>query len=735
MRTFGERAARLPLRWKIGSLVFLGLLVLFVLFGALGRAIAEDAKQRTVAGWANIATSTASVIDSEIDLQFERLEQVAAMLGSTSREPATQRLVLAGTIGGLGPLVGHTILITPDRTVVWPGTQSAEGDVVAVDPRILDPLASGGRYASGVIRVDGRALVILAVPVSSQGSRTAVLALVFSPAEGVIGDLVASARGLAHTGHAELVDQSDRVIASTDPADVLRSGEHPDLYDPHLAHHTSGVGLSEPVGPQDPADQGQRHDMAFISLRTVPWGLALGGSDAELSADAARWEDQTILLGGASMLVALLLVWVTTRSVSRPVLALAAASRQIARGDLVTPVPLRGDGEVRELAHAFDDMREKLRTALSELAVQKSRYEGIVTSMADAVVTTDTTDRITAFNPAAAALAKWPAADALGRPFGEVVEERSLPGTAASAVVDPRTERMTLRRRDGSEVTVATTRSPISDREGASAGTVHVLRDVSAETEVERMKEEFLATVSHELRTPLGFIMGYATSLLLPDAPDDRATTRRFLSVIADSSKDLERLVDDLLDMTKIGSGTLSVSPRPIRLGPLVHGAVDRVSVPGAEHRVIHSVPAMLPPILGDPRRIEQVLRDLVDNALKYSPDGGTVTVSAVRTGDDVTVSVVDQGLGIGAEELTAIFERFHRGRIARARGIAGTGLGLAICKGIIEAHGGRIWAESPPTDAPAGDLRGSAIRFTVPVATSPGRSRPETRTAAGVSA
>lgn len=705
----------LPLRWKIGSLVFLGLLALVVLFGALGSAIAQDAKQRTVAGWANIATSTASVIDSELDLQFERLEQVAAMLGSASREPATQRLVLEGTIGGMGPLVGHTVLVSPDRSVAWPAGPSALADAVAADPRIVEPLRTGGRYASGVKRVEGRALVVLAVPVSSQGVRTAVLALVFSPAEGVIGDLVASARGLAHTGHAELVDQSDHVIVASDAGETPRLGEHPDFYDPHLAAHTSGVGLTEPVGPADPADEGQRHDMAFVSLRHVPWGLALGGSDAELSADSARWEQQTIALGGAAMLVALLLVWITTRSVSRPVLALAAASRQIAAGDLATPVPQGGEGEVRVLAEAFDDMREKLRSALSELAVEKSRYEGIVTFMADAVVTCGADGRITAFNPAASALTGWSSAEAIGRPCTAVISGEPAP--PRDARLDPATERIALRRRDGGTATVAVTRSALSGRDGARAGTVHVLRDVSAETEVDRMKEEFLATVSHELRTPLGFIMGYATSLLLPDAPDDRATTRRFLHVIADSSKELEQLVDDLLDMTKIGSGTLSVSPRPTRLGPLVRAAVDRVR--GPEHRVVRSVPTALPPILADPRRVEQVLHDLLDNAVKYSPDGGTVTVTAARSGDEVTVSVVDEGLGIRPDELASVFERFHRGRIARSRGIAGTGLGLAICKGIVEAHGGRIWAESPPADAPPGDLRGSAIRFTLPLATS----------------
>ena len=704
-----ERVASLPLRWQIGSLVVLGLLAIFVLFGALGHAIAEDAKQRTVSEWANIAASTASVIDSEIDLEYRRLEEVAALLGGASQDPAGQRRILDATLGELGPLAGHTVLLSPDRSVTWPTTGAAEARAVVLDPQALDPLRTGQRYASGVRNLADTAVVILAVPVTTEGRATGVLAVVMSPATGVIEDLVASARGLARTGHAELVDQNDRVIASTDRADLLGPGEHPDFYDPHLFHRSSGTGLTDPVGVQDPIDQGQRHDMAFISLKTVPWGFALGGSDAELSADAARWENQTIVLGAITLVLALLLVWLTTRSVARPVLALAAASRQIAGGDLETRVPLGGEGEVRVLAQAFDHMREKLRSALSELAVEKSRYEGIVTSMADAVVTTDIGGRITALNPAAAALTGWALEDALGHPVSEVIPPARA--AASAPVVDPAAVRMTLHRRDGTDAIVAMTQSPISDRDGVLAGTVHVLRDISAEAEVERMKEEFLATVSHELRTPLGFIMGYSTTLLLPDAPDDPATTRRCIQVIAEASDELKHLVDDLLDMTRIGSGTFNITPAPVAIGPLVETVVDRSRARRSGHRFVVDVPTGIPLVRADAQRVEQVLYNLLDNAIKYSPDGGVVTVRAEESHANVVVSVLDEGFGVRPDELSSIFDRFYRGRVARTRGIAGTGLGLAICKGIVEAHGGRIWAESSVAGG-----RGTAIRFTLGV-------------------
>ncbi len=713
-----ERVFGLPLRWQIGTLVVVGLVAIFTLFGLLGSAIGEDAKQRTLDSWLGVATSTASFIDDELGLRYESLERVAILVGAAP-DATRQRQILAEALGDQDSSSGGAAIIRRDGTIGASTTDLLTADYVAAHPDVLGPLASGARYASPVQTIGGRPMVVLAVPLlGSDGRPASVLASVLRPE--VLADLVSSARTIAHTGHAELVDQTDHVIASSESARVLGPGEHPDFYAPRLGQHETAVGITAPVGAADPADTGQRHDMAFVPLRNAPWGFALGGSDAELTADASRWQQQIVLFGGLSIVAALLLVWLTTRGVARPILALAAASRRIASGDLSVPVPRGGEGEVRVLAQAFDDMRRELQTALSELALEKSRYEGIVTSMADAVVTTDAALRITAFNPSAAALTGWTAEDAMGLQYCDVICslgaargrcEETCPVVTARAGVS----KDSLRRRGGTVVSVATTHAMISDSSGHAAGSVHVLRDISAEAEIDRLKEEFLSTVSHELRTPLGFIMGYATSLLLPDAPDDPATTRRFVRVIADASKELEELVDNLLDMTKIGAGSLSVSPTATRLAPLVNAAVKRIRVRADGHRFRVQVSPSLPLVRADTRRIEQVLYNLLDNAIKYSPQGGTITVSAAAADGEVAVTVADEGIGIPAAELGRIFERFHRGgEPSRIRGIAGTGLGLAICKGIVERHGGRIWAVSPVAATSAGPP-GSALHFTVP--------------------
>ncbi|HZP94786.1 MAG TPA: ATP-binding protein [Candidatus Limnocylindria bacterium] len=695
----------LSLRWRIGALVLLGLAAIFTLFGVLGSELARDGRQRTIGQWVSLTSSTARFIDAELEAQFDRLTALAARLDGGADDAARWTAFLDDTALQPSTFIVGTFLLDARGALRWTDPALAGGlpALLASDARITDPLRSGGRYASGVRDLGGRPTVVLAVPVPAPGGRAAgVLGTVIRPDAWVVDDLVSSARGLANSGHAELIDQEGQVIVSSEPGRALAGGEHPDFYAPLLAHHGSGVGLTEPVGALDPADQGERHEMAFVSLSNAPWGLALGGADAELSADANRWQTEIATFGALTLFVALLLVWITTRSVARPIRALTAASRSIAAGDLTTPVPRGGEGEVRELAAAFDHMRRELQAALSSLALEESRYEGIVTSMADAVVTTDKDLRITALNPAAARLTGWRIGDTAPGASAE-------PGTGVTKEI--------VRTPDGRLITMATTRSAIRDQSGQIAGLVHVLRDVSAEEEVHRLKDEFLSTVSHELRTPLGFIMGYATTLLLPDAPDDKAATRRCVEVIADASKELQELVDNLLDMTKIGAGSLSVSPAPTRLDVLANAAVERLGIRAKGHRLHTAIETGLPRVWADPHRVEQVLYNLVDNAIKYSPDGGAVEVRAQLVGEEVLVSVVDEGLGIPADELPTVFERFHRGKNARARGIGGTGLGLAICRGIVLAHGGRIWADSPAPQAD-GAPRGAAIHFTLPVAT-----------------
>ena len=227
--------------------------------------------------------------------------------------------------------------------------------------------------------------------------------------------------------------------------------------------------------------------------------------------------------------------------------------------------------------------------------------------------------------------------------------------------------------------------------------------------EVDRLRSELIANVSHELRTPLGLIKISASSLLMDDADFDRATQEKFLHSISEETTKLERIVEHLLDLGRIESGRLRLDKQPTDLGQLVRNTTKAMEALSDRHRLVSEL--VTEPLVAtlDAKRVEQVLRNLLDNAIKYSPAGGTVTVQVYGDQQQILLAVSDEGIGIPAEEWDRIFERFHRVENEITRRLRGAGLGLAVCRGIVEAHGGRIWVESQPG-------AGSTFCFTLPV-------------------
>ena len=222
------------------------------------------------------------------------------------------------------------------------------------------------------------------------------------------------------------------------------------------------------------------------------------------------------------------------------------------------------------------------------------------------------------------------------------------------------------------------------------------LRRLEAQQEMQRMRSELISAVSHELRTPLGFIKSYATTLLREDTPIEAATRRHFLEIIDEETDKLEHMIDELLDVSRLQAGRLPIERKPIALRALIESAVDkaRPKLEESGHAVTVRLPEADVPVLADALRIEQVLDNLLENAGRYSDPGSPVEVELLAEDGDALVSVTDHGGDIPAAELERIFEPFYRGANANELGIRGAGLGLAICRGIVEAHGGRIWGE-----------------------------------------
>jgi signal transduction histidine kinase len=231
---------------------------------------------------------------------------------------------------------------------------------------------------------------------------------------------------------------------------------------------------------------------------------------------------------------------------------------------------------------------------------------------------------------------------------------------------------------------------------GVSAATAAYDQErVARAADPSRATLDLLATLAHEMRTPLAMIKGYATSLLGESQPWDQGRVQQAMEIIDQETSTLTTLISELLEAAAIDGGRLVVEPEPVLLNRLIERLVAEFRDHSPRHRFVLAFPSRWPAIEADPRRLEQVFRNIVDNAVKYSPHGGQITVSGAAGRSEVVVSVADQGIGIAPADLNRLFEKFFRAR--RSVRIAGSGLGLPIAHAIIEHHGGRIWAESTP--------------------------------------
>ena len=291
-----------------------------------------------------------------------------------------------------------------------------------------------------------------------------------------------------------------------------------------------------------------------------------------------------------------------------------------------------------------------------------------------------------------------------------------------------RAEEIVLLAPDGRSVTTLVNATPIFSEDGEVESVVVTLQDMTPMEDLERLRAEFLGMVSHELRTPLAAIKGSADTLLEASAALDPAEMTQFFRIIRDQSENMRHLIGDLLDVARIETGTLPVSPEPVEVTVLVDEARSRFQSGGGRNNLQIDLPPDLPRVLADRRRVVQVLNNLLSNAARHSSELSPIRVAAVRDGVHVAFSVADYGVGVPAERLPHLFRKFSRlDGEERGREVGGSGLGLAICKGIVEAHGGRIRAES---DGPG---LGSRFTFTLPAvkeaaAVRPRRSRPRPR-------
>jgi PAS domain S-box-containing protein len=340
------------------------------------------------------------------------------------------------------------------------------------------------------------------------------------------------------------------------------------------------------------------------------------------------------------------------------------------------------------------------------VAIERERSYAILSNIADGIVAVDREGGVVLWNDAAEAITGVPAAAALGRTPLEVLQRELASGEEGWAG-----ERVLAIQRGGEEVALSLTEAVMRDPVGAVAGRIFAFRDVSSERIVEQMKSDFVSTVSHQLRAPLTSIYGFAQTLLRRDVAFGEAERETFLGYIASEAQRLTAIVDALLSVARLEAGDLQVELVPTDLRAVVSEAVTTVqhgaNVNG-HHFVLH-LPDEPLAASADREKLGQILMNLLDNAVKFSPNGGTVTVEAHRRAGRVEVRVVDEGQGIPEDERERIFSKFHRAD-SSPRGPSGAGLGLFIARGLVRAMGGRIWVDS----AEGG---GSSFAFELPLA------------------
>jgi PAS domain S-box-containing protein len=332
------------------------------------------------------------------------------------------------------------------------------------------------------------------------------------------------------------------------------------------------------------------------------------------------------------------------------------------------------------------------------VAVEREQSVAILANIADGIVAVDRDGHVVLWNRAAAEITGVPASEAIGRTPAQVLQ-RDLESESGG------TNRLIAIPRGDQDVWLSLSEAVMRDPAGAVSGRIFAFRDISAEHLVEQMKSDFVSTVSVELRTPLTSIYGFAQTLLREDVAFGEVERRTFLEFIARESERLTAIVDALLNVARLDTGDLTVSLTPTDVAAVVSEVVSSAPQSANGHRFVADLDVQGDAVQADPDKLRQVLDQLVSNAVKYSPEGGTVTVSARRIEDTVEVAVADEGVGIPQSERERIFSKFYK-----AGGAQGTGLGLFIAQGLVREMGGRMWVDSE-------EGRGSRFAFELPLA------------------
>jgi len=384
------------------------------------------------------------------------------------------------------------------------------------------------------------------------------------------------------------------------------------------------------------------------------------------------------------------------RRVSRPISQMAQAAKMISKGDLSRRIREDSRDEVGDLAYSFNRMSEELQRQMGDLAREVSEKEALLSSMIEGVLAIDRDEHVILINQAAQRMLELRPDDALGKFHWEVIRNSEINNLFKEVLKTKEQKEVKLQIGPLDERAFMVYAAPIRAWGGNILGVVAVFHDVTEIRRLEKVRMEFVANVSHELRTPLTSIKGFVETLKR-GAIDERENAVNFLDIIERHTDRLNQLITDLLDLSRVETGKKKMDFQPIKVEELINRAVSHFMEISNKNRpkIKYNIPSDLPMVLADEEGIETVLKNLLDNAVKYTPKRGEINITSTDKDDYIEIAVVDNGIGIPSRDLPRIFERFYCVDKARSRELGGTGLGLSIVKHIIEAHGGTVGVES----------------------------------------
>jgi PAS domain S-box-containing protein len=342
----------------------------------------------------------------------------------------------------------------------------------------------------------------------------------------------------------------------------------------------------------------------------------------------------------------------------------------------------------------------------NDVNARRERWEAVFRFTEEGIVIFDQKGTIVGFNPASSTITGYQAADAIGKAFGKVIKTvgpdsanagiPSLEQVLASGATITNSEQL-IENRSGNRIWTEISYSPIFDDSGTVTSGIAIIRDTTKDREVEEIKSDFISIVSHELRTPLTAIKGFLSMTLKQDFGELSAKQFHYLSRVYQSNQRMIDLVEDLMDATYIESGKINLTIAPTSMEAVINEVVAELAAKGAAKQVLINIRrrSRLPLVLADETRLHQIVLNLIDNAIKYSPNGTEVDITCKVQGDNLLTTVTDHGVGINKGQISRLFTKF--GRIYNPLSVqaGGTGLGLYIVKSLVENHGGRIWATS----------------------------------------